>query len=125
MQGIHDALRHLRYLRQSLSQDNESIGFFISAGCPLSVPMPDGTWPLIPDVENLSKYINDELKTSKEYVLLLGEITKAGKNPNNVEDVLSFIRSLFLVSKGVMLEGLVRKIFLIWRGWSAARLCRS
>jgi hypothetical protein len=28
MEGFHDPIRHLKYLRQSLSQDNESIGFF-------------------------------------------------------------------------------------------------
>jgi hypothetical protein len=51
MDNFHDPVRHLKYLRQSLSQDNESIGFFISAGCPLAVAMPEGDWPLIPAVE--------------------------------------------------------------------------
>lgn len=40
MDNYHDPVRHLKYLRQSLSQDNEPIGFFISAGCPLSVTLP-------------------------------------------------------------------------------------
>jgi len=106
MIGSHDPIRHLRYLRQSLSQDNESIGFFISAGCPLSVAMPDDLWPLIPDVANLSRHINKVLCEHKEYVKLLEEIKKAGKNAENVEDILSFLRALLSVAKGGEVRGL-------------------
>ena len=57
MDDYHDPIRHLKYLRQSLSQDNESIGFFISAGCPLSVKTQKDKWPLIPDVAKLTIFI--------------------------------------------------------------------
>lgn len=106
MTNKHDPIRHLRYLRQSLSQDNEAIGFFISAGCPLAVPMPDGEWPLIPDVKNLTIAINGTLTASKEYTCLLCELKKAGKDPENIEDILSFLRSLLAVSKGGAVRGL-------------------
>ena len=106
MENNHDPIRHLKYLRQSLSQDNESIGFFISAGCPLSIPLPDDQWPLIPDVLNLSKFINEQLKVNTKYAILLTELKKAGKNIENIEDVLSFLRSLLLVSKGGNVRGL-------------------
>ncbi|MDP3819096.1 MAG: SIR2 family protein [Methylotenera sp.] len=106
MENQHDPLRHLKYLRQSLSQDNESIGFFISAGCPLSVDMPDGQWPLIPDVLNLTKFINQQLASNPKYKLLLTELAKAKKNIENIEDILSFLRSLLLVSKGGNVRGL-------------------
>lgn len=106
METNHDPIRHLRYLRQSLSQDNESIGFFLSAGCPLSVSMPEGQWPLIPDVLNLTKHINSQLKDVKNYQTLLSELLKAEKNSNNIEDILSFTRSLALVSKGGSVRGL-------------------
>jgi hypothetical protein len=109
MDNYHDPIRHLKYLRQSLSQDNESIGFFISAGCPLSVAMPEGEWPLIPDVENLSIYINGQLKDNKKYTVLLSELKKAEKNIQNIEDVLSFLRSLLAVSKGGDVRGLCEK----------------
>jgi len=100
MKNYHDPIRHLKYLRQSLSQNNESIGFFISAGCPLSVAMLEEEWPLIPDVANLSIYINEQLKGNKEYTVLLAELDKAGRNIENIEEILSFLRSLLLVSKG-------------------------
>ncbi len=106
MEQFHNPDRHLRYLRQSLSQDNEPIGFFISAGCPLSISMPDGQWPLIPDVENLTKFVNSQLEKEGKYELLLSELDKAGKNIDNIEDILSFLRSLLSVSKGGEVRGL-------------------
>lgn len=106
MDNYHDPIRHLKYLRQSLSQDNESIGFFISAGCPLSVVMPVGKEPLIPDVTGLSVFINKQLKNNKKYTTLLEELKKAEKSIENIEDILSFLRSLLLVSKGGDVRGL-------------------
>jgi len=104
--NYHDPIRHLKYLRQSLSQDNESIGFFISAGCPLSVDMAEGKWPLIPAVEELSIFISGQLKGNGKYAVLLEELEKAGKDTNNIEHILSFLRSLLLVSKGGDVRGL-------------------
>lgn len=109
MQSEHDPIRHLKYLRQSLSQDNEAIGFFISAGCPLSVQMPKGQWPLIPDVKNLTIHINDQFKTDDKYLLLLKVLKEASKNTENIEDILSFLRSLLLVSKGGSVRGLTEQ----------------
>ncbi|MCX2864603.1 SIR2 family protein [Paucibacter sp. PLA-PC-4] len=106
MDFLHDPIRHLRYLRQSLAQDNESIGFFLSAGCPLSVPMPDGQWPLIPDVLNLTRHINSALEADPNYKTLCTELTKAERNHENIEDILSFLRSLILVAKGGDVRGL-------------------
>lgn len=106
MENTHSPIRHLKYLRQSLSQNNESIGFFISAGCPLSVNLPDDKWPLIPDVKNLTIFVNDQLVDNEKYTLLLSELTKAEKDRENIEDILSFLRSLTLVSKGGEVRGL-------------------
>lgn len=106
MNKFHDPIRHLKYLRQSLSQDNESIGFFISAGCPLSVALPEADWPLIPDIKNLTLFINEQLKGNGKYSILLTELEKSEKNIENIEDILSFLRSLLLVSKGGDVRGL-------------------
>lgn len=106
MEGFHDPIRHLKYLRQSLSQDNESIGFFLSAGCPLSVSMPKDKWPLIPDVANLTKFINEQLVGDVEYKTLLAELIKSERNFENIEDTLSFLRSLLTVSRGGDVRGL-------------------
>lgn len=102
----HDPLRHLRYLRQSLSQDAGSVGFFLSAGCPLSVPMAADAWPLIPDVATLTKKINQELSQDTNFSLLLNELHKAEKNIENIEDTLSFLRGMLAVAKGGAVRGL-------------------
>lgn len=78
----------------------------MSAGCPLSVPMPAGEWPLIPDVLNLTKHINEKLKDDADYKNLSSELVKAERNHENIEDVLSFLRSLASVSKGGTVRGL-------------------
>lgn len=72
----------------------------------MSVEMDDGKWPLIPDVKNLSIYINSELAANTTYTKLLDELKIAEKNPENVEDVLSFIRGLLEVAKGGTVRGL-------------------
>ena len=106
MSDFHDPVRHLEYLRQSLSQDKKPIGFFISAGCPLAVEMPSGKWPLIPDVKNLTIWINDQLKGNANYQILLTELVKSTKDSNNIEDILSFLRGLQSVSVGGDVRGL-------------------
>jgi hypothetical protein len=106
MSIFHDPIRHLEYLRQSLSQDNKPIGFFVSAGCPLSVEMPTKEqWPLIPDVKNLTEWINTEMSANKKYQSLLTELDKAKKDRTNIEDILSFIRGLQQVSIGGEVRG--------------------
>lgn len=106
MSITHDPIRHLEYLRQSLSQDKKPIGFFISAGCPLSVTMPTKEeWPLIPDVKNLTEWINKELDANVKYQNLLIELEKTKKEKNNIEDILSFIRGLHQVSAGGEVRG--------------------
>jgi hypothetical protein len=68
--------------------------------------MEDGKWPLVPDVKNLSIYVNSELATNAIYTKLLDELKKAEKDHENVENVLSFIRGLLEVAKGGMVRGL-------------------
>lgn len=110
MSSIHDPIRHLEYLRQSLSQDKKPIGFFISAGCPLSVEMPTKEeWPLIPDVKRLTEWINIELSANTQYQKLLVELVKYEKSKENIEDILSFIRGLQQVAKGGEVRGFTEK----------------
>lgn len=108
----HDPIRQSKYLRQTLSQDKKPVGFFISAGCPLAVTMPEGKWPLIPDVAGLTKYIKDEIDKEKTvignnprslanaYDQLIEEVVKTGKTNPNIEDILSFLRGMMQIAKG-------------------------
>ena len=117
MENYHDPIRHLTYLRQSLSQNNESIGFFLSAGCPLSVKLPEDKWPLIPDVQALTAFVTEQLKDNTKYGALLEELSKAEKNHKNIEDILSFLRSLILVSKGGVVRGLEESDLHLYPCW--------
>lgn len=109
METFHDPRKQLRFLKQSLSQTKKPIGFFLSAGCPLAVKMSPDEYPLIPDVSGLTNSINNLLKSpdgnKNDYDALLEELTKSGKNSDNVEDILSFIRGLKDVSKGGEVRG--------------------
>lgn len=112
--SYHDPIRQSKYLRQTLSQDKKPVGFFISAGCPLAVSMPDGKWPLIPDVAGLTKYIKDEINKetavvdsvprslADAYTQLIEEVIKTGKTDPNIEDILSFLRGMMQISKGAI-----------------------
>ena len=96
MINYHDPIKHIKFLRQTLSQDKKPIGFFISAGCPLSVNMPEGQWPLIADVAGLTKFIKEELSSKTDvantFDKLLTEVTLSKKSIENIEDILSLDR---------------------------------
>lgn len=110
--SFHDPIRQSKYLRQTLSQDKKPVGFFISAGCPLAVRMPEGKWPLIPDVAGLTKHVSEELlketdelegkgrSSSACYRILIEELIKSGKPSPNIEDILSFVRGMKQIAKG-------------------------
>ena len=104
----HDQLRHLRNLRLLLSQNKSPLGFLLAAGCPRSVVDPATGNPLLPDMAGLTKIISDAHAADAvgaPYKRLIEELGKAGKNTNNLEDVLTYIRSMKEVSIG---GGLVR-----------------
>jgi len=114
MNNFHDPIRQLKYLRQTLSQNKKPLGFFLSAGCPLAVKMPEGKFPLIPDIAGLTKFVSEELKSKNEkkntYDLLLDELIKTGNKNPNIEDILSFVRGLKQVSVGANdVRGLTEK----------------
>ena len=102
----HDQLRHLRNLRLLLSQNKSPLGFFLAAGCPLSVK--DEGKPILPDMKGLSRIISDAHKAdaaNSPYKRLIDEMGRAGKDSDNIEDVLTFIRSMKEVSSGGNVRG--------------------
>lgn len=109
MANFHDPIKHIKFLRQTLSQDKKPLGYFISAGCPLAVNLPKEEWPLIADVAGLTKYIKKELGSKggdkNLFDKLIDEVGLSNKNINNVEDILSFIRGLKDVSIGNNVRG--------------------
>ena len=111
--ATHDPVKHIKFLRQTLSQDKKPLGFFISAGCPLAVNMPDDKWPLIPDVAKLTEYIIKELKSEtaekNNFDKLIDEVILSNLKSNNIEDILSFLRGLKEVSVGNSVRGFTKE----------------
>lgn len=100
----YDPIKHLNHFKQVLSQDKKPISIFLSAGCPVSIKNPDKS-PLIPDVKNLTLRINDNLKDDPDYKKLLLEVTKAKKSTENIEDILTFVRTMKDISEGGNVRG--------------------
>lgn len=109
MKNTHDPIKQIRFLSQTLSNDKKPLSFFLSAGCPLGVSMPTGEWPLIPAIKELSQQVNTELLNLKKKDLRYDEfievLKKDAKDYENIEHVLSFVRSLKDVSIGDSVRG--------------------
>src|SRR3546814_570827 len=113
----HDAIRQVGFIQQSLSQNRKQIGFFLGAGCPLSirvnVRMEEGSEKsdhLIPDVAGLTAIIHEKLAgkggdnpTTWDKVVAVVKLD--GGNDKNIEHLLSQIRLLRSVAgKGTARE---------------------
>ncbi|TBF64265.1 SIR2 family protein [Rhizobium leguminosarum] len=106
----HDVVRQISYIQQALSQNRKHIGFFIGAGCPLSVrvnhreengkPISDA---LIPDVAGLTGIIGTRLKSSDSekptaWDKVINLVQEDGGNHENIEHILTQIRLLASVA---------------------------
>lgn len=98
----HEPLQHVTQLRQILSADKLSIGFFLGAGCPCAVRVTDaGTGadcPLIPDIRGLTAAVDKEMTASKDLAVSYAKLVKAisddGEPAPTVEGTLNRIRAL-------------------------------
>lgn len=112
----HDPARQISFIQQALSQNRKPIGFFIGAGCPLSVRVEtenDGVVKndaLIPDVSGLTKIIAEQMAGDPALANSWLRLTKAVKDDEqdseNIELLLSRIRQLH----GVAGKGTVRDL---------------
>lgn len=95
----HDPDRHTDYLRQCLRRDKAPIGFFLSAGCPVSIRIPAGsegeTEPLIPDIAGMTAKVRETLLQGEDKAAFEALVASLPKDPPpNVEDLLSRVRAL-------------------------------
>ena len=81
MDSIHDPSQCVAQLRQTLAADKLSVGFFLGAGCPCSVRIPDeivgAERPLIPDIKGMTV---DVSKRGQRMPQKWGGFQKTGKN---------------------------------------------
>lgn len=102
--NLHDPIRQISFIQQALSQNRKPIGFFVGAGCPLSVRIEreiEGVvknTPLIQDVAGLTKVIDGKLKcslsTSSTWDKVVAVVQEDGGDSTNIELLLSTIRLL-------------------------------
>lgn len=113
----HDPIRQIGFLQQALSQNRKQVGFFLGAGCPLSVRVNErtengqvATDPLIPDVAGLTKIIHGKLTgstaTPSSWDRVKAIVKDDGGNEENIEKILSQARLL----QSVAGRGLAREM---------------
>lgn len=98
---VHDPLQHLRHFREILSADKLSIGFFLGAGCPCSIriPNPNGgkCLPLIPNISELTAQVSEAIRAcnlSKEsFETLIETFVEDSILEPTIEVILNRIRA--------------------------------
>ncbi|HIE0524499.1 TPA: hypothetical protein ACXJLS_001107, partial [Stenotrophomonas maltophilia] len=100
----HDPARQISFIQQALSQNRKPIGFFLGAGCPLSIRVNEReeggktvTDPLIWDVAGLTKVIAEQLSSKdvanpSTWDKIVKIVTDDGGDGSNIELLLSRIR---------------------------------
>ncbi len=94
---VHCPYRRTTDLLQRLAPNKMRVGFFIGAGCSLSVQGADGK-PLIPEIDGLTKlvkgYLDNDAKLKAVAQTAWDRVAARSIPTPTVEDVLSHIRTL-------------------------------
>lgn len=108
----HCPYRQSTLLQQALAPDKMRIAFFLGAGCPVSIRLPEGegTRPLIPDIQDLTRMVNDRLSSSDQFKGHHATLLKrfeCGEPANpTIEHILTHIRALQDVVRNGSIDGL-------------------
>lgn len=108
MSRTFNVKQEIGVLQQCLSNDKKPIGFFIGAGCPMSILKDDK--PLIPGIVGITDTVCSSLSATddcKETIVILHDLLKKDllKEPN-IEDLLSFIRFMKIIAGDEEVRGL-------------------
>ena len=101
--NIHNPDQYMSSLRTIIAQGRKKIGFLIGAGAPAGMKKDDGTYPLIPAVEGLTKHVVDALEPKYKAQL---DGLKAELPSKDIEAILSRVRSLSKVIGDSEVHGL-------------------
>ncbi|MFS1162487.1 SIR2 family protein [Aeromonas salmonicida] len=117
----HDPVRQLSFIQQALSQNRKPIGFFIGAGCPLSIRVNERVEngntvsdPLIWDVSGLTRIIAKRLSapdaaSPSTWDKIVKIVADDGGDGGNIELILSRIRVFASVAGNGEVRGLSAK----------------
>jgi hypothetical protein len=111
---VHCPYRQASLIQQALTPAKMRIGFFLGAGCPSAVRLPDGehTKALIPDISGLTKLVAAKIETleahKEAFSVVMKRLSVGGVAHPNVEQILTHVRSLSDVALGGTIDGLSR-----------------
>lgn len=91
--------KHASWLRQSLAHDKKPLGLLLGAGCPAALSV--GGKPLVPAIEGLTRLVSEhasEEPLAAAFKQLVEHFTADNERAPNVEDLLTFCRSLLPVA---------------------------
>jgi hypothetical protein len=97
----HDPLQCLTQLRQTLSADKLSVGFFLGAGCPCAIRVPgeneQADRPIIPDIKGLTLQVHEAVSVSEKTKVAFTKLATTFDEDEivdpNIEAILNRIRS--------------------------------
>lgn len=109
---VHCPYRQASLLQQVLAPDKMRVAFFLGAGCPVAIRIPNetGIGPLIPDIAELTKQVCSKIETSEKFKAgfsaVLKRFSDGGIAKPNVEQILTHVRSLAEVIYTSNIDGL-------------------
>lgn len=105
----HDPKQQISYIQQCLSGNKRPLGFFVGAGCPLSIRDLEHK-PIIPDIAGITDAIKQKANADDKIKQVFGRImdnfkTDGVESPN-IEQILTHIRALRAVAGNEEVRGL-------------------
>jgi len=113
---VHCPYRQASLLQQALTPDKMRVAFFLGAGCPVAIRVPDGktTKPLIPDIKELTELVRAKIEASqkhkKGFSIVLKRLGDAKITEPNVEQILTHVRALGEVVGNGSIDGLTKTV---------------
>jgi hypothetical protein len=112
---IHCPYRQATLLQQALAPDKMRVAFFLGAGCPVAIRVPNGTGtnPLIPDIAELTRRVSSKIEASATYkagFAALKRLSDSGTTKPHIEQILSHVRALAEVVCNSSIDGLSKEI---------------
>lgn len=112
---VHCPYRQASLLQQALTPDKMRVAFFLGAGCPVAIRIPNGsgaTDPLIPDIAGLTKQVRSKIEESDKFKtgfsVILKRLSDAGIAEPNIEQILTHVRALNDVIGGGSIDELTK-----------------
>lgn len=110
----HCPYRQSKTLLDALASGKTKVAFLLGAGCPASIPHPDGdgTKPLIPAIRGLTDEVKKKLGESEKHKVsfnaILNRFSETAPADPTIEDILSHIRALQEVVRDGDIHGLTK-----------------